>query len=161
MKKVNYTLLAVALLAVSCEKEETSENTESMAVTKEVKAEIINGETTVTITTTEDGKTTTEIISGDEAEKYLKEEKLDGSDAPEGSKVIVKKMDHSVNIELDIDEILNDPELQDLDEETREKVKNALENAMENMDVDMDVEYSGDDMDHPVVKTKVMVIDED
>lgn len=161
MKKVYYTLFAMALMVVSCAKEETSEITEAMAITNEVKAEIINGETTITITTTENGDTKTEVITGEAAEKYLDEEKLDGSDAPKGSKVIVKKMDQSVNVDIDIVKILDDPELKDLDEETRAKIKKALEGAMENMEIDMDVQYTDDNSDHPVVKTKVMVIDED
>jgi hypothetical protein len=119
----------------------------------------VNGETTVTVTTTENGETKTEVLTGEEAEAYIDTDHLEDIDAPEGAKVIVKKMDHSVDIDIDVDDILNDPELQDLDEETKAKIKKALEGAMEDMDVDVHVEHLGDE-NESTVKTKVVVIDE-
>lgn len=158
MKRIYYTLFAFAFLATSCAKEEVSEATDAKQITKEVKAEIVNGETTVTITTTEDGETKTEILTGAEAEKYMEEDHIDGSETPENAKVIIKKMNsEEVNLNLDIDEILNDPELQDLDEEIKAKIKTALENSLNEMDMDVHVEHSGD----PEIKTKVMIITDD
>jgi len=161
MKTFYYTILAVGVLMASCAKADPSEVREEVEISKMVKAEVINGETTVTITTTENGETTTEVLTGTEAEAYLDDEQLNGEDHPAGSKVIVKKMDHEMSMNIDIDEILNDPELQDLDEETKAKIKTALEGAMGDMEFDVNVEYSDDASGEPIVKTKVMVIDEE
>ncbi|CAG5087161.1 hypothetical protein [Parvicella tangerina] len=161
MKTFYYSILAVGILFTACAKEEASEIKEEITISKEVKAEVVNGETTVTITTTENGETTTEILTGSEAEAYMSEEHIPDGEHSTDAKVIVKKMDHDVNIDLDIDEILNDPELKDLDEATRAKIKTALEGAMEDMEFDIDVEYTDAESDESIVKTKVMVIDED
>lgn len=161
MKTFYYTIIAAALLLSSCAKADPSEVSEEVEISKMVKATVVDGETTVTITTTENGETTTEVLTGTEAEAYLDDEQLNGEDHPAGSKVIVKKMDHDMSMNLDIDEILNSPELQDLDEETKAKIRTALEGAMGDLDFDINVEYSDDASGEPIVKTKVMVIDEE
>lgn len=163
MRKIYYTILATVILLASCAKEEASEITESKEITKEVKAEIINGETTVTITTTENGETKTEILTGSEAETYMEKDPMENMNLPEGANVIVKNMQHDVNIDIDVDEILNDPELQNLDEETKQKIKHAIENSLNEMKVDVQVEHSNntsESSEEPIIKTKVMVIDE-
>lgn len=163
MRKIYYIILAAGILFTSCSKEESSEITESKNITKEVKAEVINGETTVTITTTENGETKTEILTGQEAEAYMEKDPMENMDLPEGANVIVKNMDHDVNIDIDVDKILNDPELQDLDEETKEKIKHAIENSLDEMEVDVQIEHSSNTSgtsEEPIIKTKVMVIDE-
>ncbi len=160
MKTFYYTILAAGILFASCAKE-ASEIKEEIEISKEVKAQVVNGETTVTITTTENGETKTEVLTGAEAEAYMETEHLNGEDHPKGANVFVKKMDNNVSLDLDIDEILNDPELKDLDEATKEKIKTALEGAMSDMEFDVDVEFSGDESGESIVKTKVMVIDEE
>lgn len=162
MKIIYSTILAVAIFATSCGKGGAPEIIEEQEITKMVKAEVINGETTVTITTTENGETTTEILTGDEAASYMETDHLSehmGDDIPDGANVIVKTLDHNTEIDIDVAEIMNDPEIQSLDAETKEKIQNALEGAMENMDVDVKVIHTEGDHES-TVKTKVMVIDE-
>lgn len=157
MKKIYYTALAIGVLATSCAKEEVSHTTEAQEIKKEVKAEVINGETTVTITTTKNGETNTETLTGVEAELFLEKDHLNSQDVPEGAKVIIKKLDHNSEVNLNIDEILNDPELANLNEETKEKIKIAIENSIGDIDHEME---STEKISGSKVTTKVVVIDE-
>lgn len=158
MKRLIYPLVVVLLLFVaSCAKSESADKIKQ-EIRKEIKAEIVNGETTVTITTTEDGKTKTEVLTGSDAEAYMAEDKLSDLEAPVGAEVIIKKLDH-MDLDLNVDDIMNDPELQNLDEDIKVKVKAALENAMADAKIEMDFDI--DEQTNSKVKTKVIVIDEE
>jgi len=141
-------------LAIStCTQEEkVKETTESN--NKEVKAETVNGETTVTVTTTKDGKEEIKVLTGAEAEEYILENDLENMEHPEGTEVIIKKMESNSSINFDVEEILNDPELKGIDEETKAKIKKALDNAMK--DVELDIDQTSDTK----IKTKVVVIED-
>ena len=155
MKKIIYTAAVFAALTVSsCGNTEVTTEGAPSEISKEIKAEIINGETTVTVTTTENGKETVKKLTGIEAETYLAENKLEEGDHPEGAEVIVKTINTSKSTEIDTDEILNDPELDGLDAATKEKVKKALENALK--DSEMHMESEGDQK----IKTKIIISDE-
>lgn len=161
MKKPFYSILAASFLFTSCASEGNNapETTESHSeIKKEVKAEVINGEATVTITTTENGKTTTEVLTGEEAEAYMEEDPMESTEIPEGAEVFIKKLDHDVNVDVDIESILNDPAIADLDEATKEKIRIAVENGLEDMDIDVQVNES--ESGSSKLKTKVMVIEE-
>jgi hypothetical protein len=153
MKKIIYSGIMLAALALgSCGKAEIiDETTES--ISKEVKAETINGETTVTVKTTKNGKEETQVLTGKEAEAYMASNDLENMDHPEGAEVIIKKIENSSSLEIDTDEIMKDPEMEGLDAVTKEKVKKALDNAIS----DIDLNHTSDEK----FKTKVIVIDED
>ncbi len=154
MKKIIYSGLMIATLAISsCTQEEkVNETTES--INKEVKAETVNGETTVTVTTTKDGKEEIKVLTGVEAEEYMLENDLENMEHPEGAEVIIKKMESNSSIDFDLEEILNDPELEGIDEETKAKIKKALDNAMK--DIELDIDQTSDTK----MKTKVVVIED-
>jgi hypothetical protein len=154
MRKIIYSGLMLTTLAfASCGKEEiVNETTES--ISKEVKAEVVNGETTVTVTTTKNGKEEVKILTGKEAENYMASNDLENMEHPEGAEVIIKKMENSSSFEIDTDEIMNDPELQGLDDATKAKVKKALDNVLNDMEIDID--HTSENQ----VETKVIVIEE-
>lgn len=145
--------MLTTLAFASCGKEEiVNETTES--ISKEVKAEVVNGETTVTVTTTKNGKEEVKILTGKEAENYMASNDLENMEHPEGAEVIIKKMENSSSFEIDTDEIMNDPELQGLDDATKAKVKKALDNVLNDMEIDID--HTSENQ----VETKVIVIEE-
>lgn len=141
---------------VSCGKEEITKETRE-EIRKEVKAETINGETTVTISTTKDGKEEVKTLTGEEAKDYMAMNDLTGDENPNGSEIIIKKIENSSSLDIDVDEILSDPALVDIDDATKEKVKKALENSLSDIELDIDFDNSTDSK----VKTKVIVIDEE
>jgi Na+-translocating ferredoxin:NAD+ oxidoreductase RnfG subunit len=79
MKKISLTLALIALLSFA--NTATAQEKVKKEVTKEVKKEVkkevnvekVNGEKVLTIKTTEDGKTTTQVYKGEEADKKLEE----------------------------------------------------------------------------------------
>ena len=71
-------------------------------IQKEVNVEIVNGEHTLTIKTTENGETTTEVYKGEEAKKKMEQlhnEHKGGKMHQEDEDVIIEK-----RIEIDVDE---------------------------------------------------------
>ena len=145
-------MIATLAISSSTQKEKVNETTE--AINKEVKAETVNGETTVTVTTTKDGKEEIKVLTGVEAEEYMLENDLENMEHPEGAEVIIKKMESNSSIDFDLEEILNDPELEGIDEETKAKIKKALDNAMK--DIELDIDQTSDTK----MKTKVVVIED-
>lgn len=155
MKNLIYLSIGVLLMSTSCTEQKEEVTTEAnKEIKKEVKAEIINGETTVTITTTEDGQVTTEVLTGIEAEAYMDKDPMEDTEIPEGAEVYIKKMNNEVSVDIDIESILNDPALIDVDQATKEKIRTAIENSMQKMDVEVNVDEKGED---PTIKTKVIV----
>jgi len=109
-------------------------------VQKEVNIEIVNGEHTLTIKTTENGETNTEVYKGEEAIKRMEElhnEHEGGNMHEEDEDVIIEK-----RIEIDIDEDgTNDFEfeMKDLDQGLG-KIHEMLD------ELDIDIDLSGSNM---------------
>ena len=155
MKKIIYTAAVFAALTVSsCGNTEVTTEGAPSEISKEIKAETINGETTVTVTTIENGKETVKKLTGIEAEIYLAENKLDEGNHPEGAEIIVKTINSNSTTDINPEEILNDPELDGLDAATKEKVKKALENALKESEMHIESD------DEQKIKTKIIITDE-
>jgi len=99
MKKILPLLLTFLLSGVfiiSC-----AQNKEKKEVKKEIRVEQENGNTTVTISETKDGKVTKSVLTGEDAEKYLEEKNgsgqnsfsFSGDDEDGDHVVIIKEMD--------------------------------------------------------------------
>ena len=71
MKNITLCLTVFILIAVSSQV--NAQKTVKKEIKKEVKVEDKNGIKTLTIETTEDGKTTSEVYTGDEADKKIEE----------------------------------------------------------------------------------------
>jgi hypothetical protein len=153
MKKLFYATITLALFsATSCEKEAADKSSE---IRKEVSAEIVNGKTTVTITTTENGKEDIKVLTGKEAEDYMVKNSFEGENHPEGAEIIIKNLSNSSTLNINVEEVLSDPELEGIDAETKAKIKNALENALSESEINVD--KTGE----MTVTSKVIVINDE
>jgi len=89
MKKILPLLITLIIsssfLTSCCEDKERKE------IKKEIRVEQESGQTTVTITKTEDGKETIEVLTGIEAEEFVDSHEADGLGDSKGHKVIVVK----------------------------------------------------------------------
>tara|TARA_A100001015_G_scaffold280395_1_gene342572 strand:+ start:5160 stop:6029 length:870 start_codon:yes stop_codon:yes gene_type:complete len=121
-------LLAVLLSISQITYSQTEKN--SKVQTKTVEVEIENGEKQVTVTTKEKGKTTKEIYTGDDAEKWL--EKHDQQRPAEGN----KSKQTRVEVEIDTEDI---EEIKKEIEEVRVEMNEQLERAAQKID-DFDVD---------------------
>ncbi len=107
-------------------------------IQKEVNVEIVNGEHNLTIKTTENGETTTEVYTGEEAKKKMEElhnEHKGGTMHEEDEDVIIEK-----RIEIDTDEDgTNDFEfeLKNVEEDL-----GKIHEMLEEMDIDVDLNGS-------------------
>lgn len=69
MKNITLSMIVFALIAISSQANAQTEK----EIRKEIKVEDNNGIKTLTISTTEDGKTNTEVFEGAEADKKIAE----------------------------------------------------------------------------------------
>ncbi|MCB9359854.1 MAG: hypothetical protein H6587_10440 [Flavobacteriales bacterium] len=69
MKKITLSIAILALIAIS--NESFAQSTKSRAISKNINIEETNGVKTLTIKTTTDGKTTTEVFTGAEADTKI------------------------------------------------------------------------------------------
>ena len=159
MKKILPLFLTLFLSGsffISC-----AQQKEKKEVKKEIRVEQENEGTTVTITETEDGKTTKRVLTGEDAENYLEEHDGSGQNSfsfsgdDEGGKhiVIVEEIESDGNDEhslwvTDGDDdaqvkmimVKNGTEddveklLEDFDDLSKEEVRVRLEEMMENLD---------------------------
>lgn len=94
MKKILLTVICLCTLGLVTAQEQGEKNVE---IKKEAKVEMINGEKTLTIVTTTNGKEETETYTGDEVDKKLAELDAEAEKAQEemkndpSRKVVVKK----------------------------------------------------------------------
>ncbi len=71
MKKITLCLATFALIAIA--NQANAQTAVKKEISKEVNVENVNGENTVTITTTENGNTTTEVLKGADADAKIAE----------------------------------------------------------------------------------------
>lgn len=141
-----FALVTISTFVLAQNRDKEKEITD---IKKEVKIEIINGEKTVTITTTKDGEESTEILTGEKAEKYISEHEMHSSGHSEINKKIIMDLDDDFDFEKMID-------LSDF-EGLSEEIQNKIEKIISEIDIntkDGNFSLSIDDEEN---KGKVMV----
>jgi len=157
MKKTFLLLpvFAASLLMVSCggeeEKEEAEDSTEQAPVKEEEKKEVKkqievskeDGELKVTITTTTNGVEDVEVLTGQEAQDFIDNEKIDDSKPGEKSKKV------EVKIEIDAEDKdkyawIHDIDFENLgEEEIESELKSKLDKGVE-LGIDIKIKKDGE-----------------
>ncbi len=150
MKKALLILLAIVLVA-GINDLKAQDQKEKKKIEKNVNVEKNNGETTVTITESEGDKTTKKVLTGEEAEEYLENQKSESSyffseDMDEGgNKVIVMEIeegsgenfvwvsDNEMEMDFDFGELEEELEAlrEELDDLNKEEIALRLDEIIE------------------------------